>query len=183
MTIETGRKTAEELFRMPDDGSRYELVRGELRRMTPAGNTHGYIAGEIFAELRNHVKANDLGRTYAAETGFKVASDPDTVRAPDAAFISREQVEKTGPTEGYWPGAPDLAVEVVSPNDTHSEVVEKALAWLEAGSRMVLVADPGNSTLTVYRSPRDVSVLRQGDTADGGDVVPGWKLSVAQLFE
>jgi Uma2 family endonuclease len=91
MTIETGRKTAEELFRMPDDGSRYELVRGKLRRMTPAGNRHGYIAGELFAELRNHVKANNLGRTYAAETGFKVASDPDTVRAPDAAFISRQQ--------------------------------------------------------------------------------------------
>jgi Uma2 family endonuclease len=178
MTSETGHMAAEELLRMPDDGSRYELV-----RMTPAGNRHGYIAGELFAELRNHVKANNPGRTYAAETGFKVASDPDTVRAPDAAFISRQQVEKTGSTEGYWPGAPDLAVEVVSPNDTHSEVVEKALAWLEAGSRMVLVADPGNRTLTVYRSPRDVSVLRQGDTADGGDVVPGWTLPVAQLFE
>jgi hypothetical protein len=76
---------------MPDDGSHYELVRGKLRRMTPAGNRHGYIAGELFAELRNHVKANNLGRTYAAETGFKVASDPDTVRAPDAAFISRQQ--------------------------------------------------------------------------------------------
>ena len=183
MTIETGHKTAEELLSMPDDGFRHELVRGELRRMTPAGNRHGYVAGEIFADLRNHVKANDLGRTYAAETGFKVASDPDTVRAPDAAFISRDRVEKTGPMEGYWPGAPDLAVEVVSPNDTHSEVVEKALAWLEAGSRMVLVADPGNSILTIYRSPRDVSVLREGDTVDGGDVVPSWTLSVAQLFE
>jgi Uma2 family endonuclease len=183
MTSETGHMAAEDLLRMPDDGSRYELVRGELRRMTPAGNRHGYIVGELFAELRNHVKANNPGRTYAAETGFKVASDPDTVRAPDAAFISRQQVEKTGSTEGYWPGAPDLAVEVVSPNDTHSEVVEKTLAWLEAGSRMVLVADPGNRTLTVYRSPRDVSVLRQGDTADGGDVVPGWTLPVAQLFE
>ncbi len=74
-------------------------------------------------------------------------------------------------------------MEVVSPNDTHSEVVEKALAWLESGSRLVLVADPGNNTLTVYRSPHDVSVLRQGETADGGDVVPGWKLSVGQLFE
>jgi len=183
MTIEIGHKTAEELLRMPDDGSRYELVRGELRRMAPAGNRHGYIVGEIFAELRNYVKANDLGRTYAAETGFKVASNPDTVLAPDAAFVSRERVDKTGPTEGYWPGAPDLAVEVVSQNDTHSEVVEKALVWLESGSRMVLVADPGNRTLSVYRSPRDVSVLRQGETADGGDVVPGWKLSVAQFFE
>jgi Uma2 family endonuclease len=135
MTSETGHIAAEELLRMPDDGSHYELVRGKLRRMTPAGNRHGYIAGELFAELRNHVKANNLGRTYAAETGFKVASDPDTVRAPDAAFISRQQVEKTGSTEGYWPGAPDLAVEVVSPNDTHSEVVEKTLASERACGR------------------------------------------------
>lgn len=165
---------------MPDDGFRYELVRGELRRLPPAGDEHGCLALEIASHLKNHVKANNLGRTYAAETGFKLASDPDTVRAPDAAFVSRERVEKAG----YWPGAPDLAVEVVSPNDTHAQVTGKALAWLDAGCRMVLVADPERRAVTVYRSRSDIRILTSeaGDAIDGADVVPGWKLSIAELF-
>ncbi len=84
--------------------------------------------------------------------------------------------------EGYWPGAPDLAAEVVSPNDTHTGVTEKALAWLEAGSRMVLVVDPLQRTVTVYRSLDDIRVLTEDATVDGGDVVPGWRLPVADLF-
>lgn len=184
MTTKTKQVTAEELLLMPQDGSRYELVKGELRKMSPAGNEHGYLAGEIFGELRSYVKANDLGRTYAAETGFTISSNPDTVRAPDAAFVKRERVEKVGRVAGYWPGAPDLAVEVVSPNDTYAQVTEKALAWLEAGTLMVLVLDPGEAryTVTVYRSATDIRVLSEGDAIDGADVVPGWKLSVAELF-
>lgn len=182
MTIETGQTTAEELLRMPDDGFRYELVMGELKQMTPAGDEHGYVAMNVGIALGSYVKAKDLGRTYAAETGFLISRAPDTVRAPDAAFVTRERVEEAGQTGGYFPGAPDLAVEVVSPNDTHSEVVEKALAWLEAGCRMVLVVDPGNRAVTVYRSPRDVSVLKEGDALDGADVLPGWTLPVSELF-
>jgi len=149
MTTRTRPVTAEELLRMPDDGFRYELVRGELRQVPPAGNEHGYRASELSSELRNHVKANGLGRIYAAETGFKIYSDPDTVRAPDEAFVSRERLEEFGPLEGYWPGAPDLAVEVISPNDRHTEVMEKALEWLDAVCRMVLVVDPKQHTVTV----------------------------------
>lgn len=182
MTVETKPVTAGELLRMPDDGFRYELVRGELRQMTPAGSAHGFIAARLLGSLQRHVDANNLGRTYAAETGFKISSEPDTVRAPDAAFVSRERVEQAGEVAGYWPGAPDLAVEVVSPGDAHSEVVEKALAWLDAGCRMVLVVDPKNRIVTVYRAPRDVSVLGEDDTVDGANVVPRWELSVAELF-
>jgi Uma2 family endonuclease len=182
MTIQTGPVTAEELLRKPDDGFRYELVRGELRKMPPAGSEHGYIAMRLGSWLGRHVEANDLGRVYAAETGFKLTSDPDTVRAPDAAFIGRERVEEAGRVEGYWPGAPDLAVKVVSPGDTHTEVVEKALAWLGAGSRMVLVVDPGQRTATVYRSLDDIRILTEGDAIDGADVVPGWRSPVAELF-
>ena len=184
MTIQTRQFTAEELLRMPDDGSRYELVEGELSKTAPAGDVHGYLALRIASRLERHVDANNLGRTYAAETGFKISSDPDTVRAPDAAFVSRERVEGAGKVTGYWPGAPDLAVEVVSPNDTHSEVIGKSLAWLEAGSRMVLVVDPEKRTITVYRSRDEIRVLTAdaGDTVDGADVVPGWKLPVAELF-
>jgi Uma2 family endonuclease len=184
MTIETRHTTAEELLRMPDDGFRYELVRGELRKMTPAGNKHGYLALRIASRLERHVEDNGLGKTYAAETGFKLSSDPDTVRAPDAAFVSRARLEEVGEIEGYWPGAPDLAVEVISPSDTHTEVVEKALAWLEAGCRMVLAVDPSRRTVTVYRALDDIRILtgEADETLDGADVVPGWSLPVAELF-
>lgn len=184
MTIQMRPFTAEDLLRMPDDGSRYELIEGELRQMVPAGGVRGYLALRIASRLERHVDAENLGRTYAAETGFKISSDPDTVRAPDAAFVRRERVEMAGRVRGYWPGAPDLAVEVVSPNDTHSEVIGKVLAWLEAGSRMVLVVDPEKLTITVYRSRDEIRVLTAsaGDTIDGADVVPGWTLPVAELF-
>jgi UDP-glucose 4-epimerase len=171
-------RRAEELLAMPDDGFRYELVRGELRKMPPAGSEHGYIAMRLGLRLGRHAEANDLGRVYAAETGFKLASDPDTVRAPDAAFVSRERVVEVGHVEGYWPGAPDLAVEVVSPGDTHTEVVEKALAWLDAGSRMVLVVDPGRLTATVYRSLDDIRIVTEGDALDGADVLVHLALDV-----
>lgn len=182
MAIQEKVVTAEELLAMQDDGSRRELVRGELRKMPPAGSEHGYVAMNIGSSLNVHVKANNLGRVYTAETGFRLASDPDTVRAPDAAFVSRERVEEIGRVAGYWPGAPDLAVEVVSPGDTHSQVVEKALGWLEAGCRMVLVADPERRTVTAYRSLDDIRILTGDGTVDGADVVPGWSLPVAEIF-
>ena len=182
MTIDTQPVTAEELLRKPDDGFRYELIKGELRKMVPAGSEHGYVAYRVALLLGQHVEANKLGRVYAAETGFRISANPDTVRAPDAAFVSRERVEKAGRVEGYWPGAPDMAVEVVSPNDTHTLFTEKALAWLDAGSHTVLVADPLQRTVTVYRSLDDIRVLTQDATLDGGDVVPGWRLPVADLF-
>jgi Uma2 family endonuclease len=182
MVLKEKLVTADELLRMPDDGKRRELVRGELREMAPAGSEHGYLALKIGRLLGNHVDDNKLGRVYAAETGFKLSSDPDTVRAPDAAFVTSERVEAAGRVDGYWPGAPDLAVEVVSPNDRHSEVVEKALSWLEAGCRMVLVVDPERKVVTVYRSREDIRILVAGDVVDGADVVPGWKMAVAELF-
>src|SRR5215210_406641 len=182
MDIQTGPVTAEELLRKPDDGFRYQLVEGELRKLVPAGSEHGYVALKIASRLERHVEANNLGRVYAAETGFLTSRNPDTVLAPDAAFVSRERVERAGRVEGYWPGAPDLAVEVVSPNDTHAEVTEKALAWLKAGSRMVVTLSPSQRTATVYRSLDDIRILTEGDTLEGADVVPGWRLAIAELF-
>lgn len=168
---------------MPDDGFRYELVRGELRKLPPASSDHGYLALEVGAELRNHVKAIQLGRTFGAETGFKLASDPDTIRAPDAAIVRQERVAEAEHTKGYWPGPPDLAIELISPGDTYSEVEEKALEWLNAGTHMVVVMDPRKRTVTVYRSREEIRVLTEADTLDGADVVPGWRVSVKELFE
>lgn len=174
--------TAEELLLMPDDGLRSELVRGEVRRMTPAGYRHGRTAQNVAILLDTHVRENGLGVTVTAETGFKIASDPDTVRAPDAAFVRRERAEAIGDVEGYWPGAPDLAVEVVSPNDTYAEVEEKVADWLRAGTRMVLVVNPRGKTVEVRSSGKDITVLNEEDTLHGGEVVPGWTLPVADVF-
>ncbi len=182
MTTANVLVTAEELFSMPDDGFRYELVRGELRKMAPAGHVHGKVAINISTPLAQYVRAHNLGTVYAAETGFKLASNPDTVRAPDVAFIRRDRVEEVGNVEGYWPGAPDLVVEVVSPSDTYSEVEEKVLEWLEAGVRMVIVANPRKRVVTVYRSLTEITVLTEADTLDGADVVPGWKMAVRDMF-
>ena len=174
--------TADELLRMPDDGYRYELVRGELRKMAPAGHLHGRIAINITTPLDRHVRAHTLGTVYAAETGFKLASNPDVVRAPDVAFIRRDRVEEVGDVEGYWPGAPDLAVEVISPSDTYAEVQEKVFDWIEAGTKMVILVMPRKRTVTVYRSLTDIIMLTEHDTLDCGDAVPGWKLPVRELF-
>ncbi len=184
MTTKTEPVTAEQLLRRSGDDRRYELVKGELREMAPAGSEHGAIAFNLGRLLGNHVVQGGLGQVYAAETGFKITSNPDTVRAPDVAFVARERVDAAGKVTGYWPGAPDLAVEVISPNDIHTEVVEKSLSWLEAGCRAVLVVDPGQRTVTVYRSLEDIRILRAeaGDAIDGGDVVPDWRLPLTELF-
>ena len=150
--------------------------------MVPAGNEHGYLALEIASEFRSHVKANNLGGVYAAESGYKLASNPDTVMAPDVAFVSQERLDKAGETSGYWPGAPDLVVDVVFPNHRHSSVVEKALAWLEAGCRMVHVADPERRTATVYSSLEDIRILTVRDIIDGADAVPGWRLPPVGIY-
>lgn len=180
--IQARPTTADELLRMPDDGFRYELIAGELRKMTPAGGQHGRIAMRAGRSLANHVESNGLGTVYAAETGFRIASAPDTVRAPDAAFVRQERVEEMGEVEGYLPGAPDLAVEVVSPGDSYSEVVEKALDWIGAGARMVLVVDPRRRSATLYRSREEIRILSEDDVLDGAEVVPGWRVPVRELF-
>jgi Uma2 family endonuclease len=182
MATTTQQMTADELLRMPDDGFRYELVRGELRKMAPAGHEHGMVGMRFGWRLAQHVETNNLGVVDGAETGFRIGSDPDTVRAPDVSFIRRERIEAAGKVEGFWLGAPDLAVEVVSPGDTYAEVEEKVFAWLEAGARMVIVLNSRRRSVTVYRSPTDIVVLTENDVLDGGDVVPGWSVPVKDLF-
>ena len=167
---------------MPADDFRYELVRGELRRMSPAGNKHGRIAMKVATPLDTHVSANKLGAVYAAETGFLISSHPDTVRAPDVAFVSQRRLDEAGDVEGYWPGAPDLVVEVISPGDKYTEVEEKVLEWLESGALMVVVVNPRKRAVTVYRSLTDIVVLTGDDTLDGGNVVPSWTMAVADIF-
>ena len=174
--------TADELFRMPDNGLRHELVRGELRTMTPAGYEHGIVGGRLFSSLCTHVRSAGLGELLCGEPGFRLASDPDTVRVPDAAFVRCERSGRGRPLKGFLPGPPDLAVEVVSPSDSSGEVQEKVFEWLDAGTRMVLVLEPDDQTVTVWRARDRVRVLGPDDVIDGEDVVPGWRCPVRELF-
>ena len=174
--------TAQKLLEMPDDGYHYELVRGELRKMAPAGYRHGKCAGKVNGVLFGHVAANDLGTVPTAETGFLLASDPDLVRVPDVAFVSREREEVAGIMDGFFPGPPDLAVEVISPSDRYTDVAEKVEDWLNAGSRMVIVVDPRRRVVTVHLPGAAPITLTEQDTLDGGDVIPGWSMPVAEIF-
>ena len=132
--------------------------------------------------LAQYVVENQLGAVYAAETGFRLSSDPDTVRAPDVAFVSQARIEEVGEVEGFWPEAPDLAVEVISPGDSYSEVEEKVFAWLDAGTKMVVVINPQQRSVTVYKSPSDITALTEADVLIGGDIVPGFRLAIREIF-
>ena len=155
MTEQTvAQTTADELLAMPHNGYRYELVQGELRQMAPAGRQHGRIAANFIGSLIAFVKKNNLGEVHSSETGFIIDTAPDTVRAPDVSFVARERAEATAEERGFFPGAPDLAVEVISPNDRYSEIEEKVSDWLRAGTQMVVVIDPHQRTATVYRASR-----------------------------
>jgi Uma2 family endonuclease len=173
---------ADELLEMPDDGYRYELVEGELRRMSPAGEEHGLVGMELAIPLGSHVKKHKLGKLYLAETGFLIKTDPDTVRAPDIAFVRIERIKETPRIKGYRVGAPDLAVEVISPADTVSEVEDKVAEWLAGGARMVWIVSPKLHTVTVYRSLTEIVTLTAKDKLDGGEVVPGFEINVAEIF-
>ncbi len=142
--------------------------------MTPAGSEHGYVAGELHAELRNYVKANGLGRVYAAETGFKLASEPDTAR-PGRGLREPRARRGGGRRERILARGAGSRVEVVSPGDAHSQVVEKAFFWLDAGCRMVLTAEPEQRAVTVYHSRTEIRILTAGagDSIEGGDVILG----------
>lgn len=174
--------TADEFWRMSNDGSRYELVAGELIQMPPSGFLHGSVAMNCGSLLREYVRKYDLGVVSAAETGFKLRQNPDTVRAPDAAFVTKERVLVLGKTEKFWPGAPDLAVEVVSPNDRFDEVFEKAQEWLAAGTRLVWVVLPRTKTVMTYRPDGQARILQEHDELSGEDVLPGFACRVQELF-
>ena len=174
--------TADELLRLSTTGRRLELVKGELFEMPPAGGRHGSVAMSVGALLYAHVRANHLGEVFAAETGFILRRDPDTVRAPDASFVAKDRLPAADLPVGYLDLAPDLAVEVVSPGDTNREVEEKVLDWLRSGVKLVWVIYPANRSATVYRSMDDVQELSEDDSLDGEQVVPGFTCSVGDLF-
>ena len=174
--------TAEELLCLSATGNRLELVKGKVYEMAPAGGRHGYAANRAAARLTVHTDSTGLGHVFTAETGFLIHRDPDTVRAPDVSFVSVSRLALNDISDGYIDMAPDLAVEVVSPNDRRREVQEKVEEWLNAGVRLVWVLYPATRSAIIYRSLNDVTNLAADDFLDGEEVVPGFTCRVGDLF-
>ena len=174
--------TAEELLRLPDGNCRHALVRGELQRMAAAGFRHGVVVMNVAGPLSRHVKAHRLGVVCGAETGFVLARRPDTVLAPDMAFVRQDRIPASGPPAAFWEGAPDLAVEVTSPGDTRPEVADKVASWLAAGTRLVWVVDPDGESVTVQGPDRAPRRLAGSGVLDGEPLFPGFRLPVADVF-
>jgi len=182
MSTATRVTTATQLLRLPRGEFRHELIQGELRTMSPAGSAHGFIIGNLSAILGHYILQNKLGLIAGAETGFLIEQDPDTVRAPDVAFVRNSQLERCGTPLAYFPEAPVLAVEVVSPDDTAEAVDLKIRSWLAAGTKLAWVIYPKGRTVTVYRSLDDIQVLSEQDSLSGESVVPGFECAIADLF-
>ena len=178
---ETRLYTADELFAMPST-ARYELIQGELIPMPPPpGGEHGSKTISLSARVTVFVEDHDLGCCFAAETGFKIASNPDTVLGADFAFVLKERLPE-GVPDKHVPLAPDLVMETPSPGDTKREVSSKVLLWLQAGTRVVWVLDPKASTLTVHRTGDPPQTLGPQDTLTAEDLFPGFTYSLARLF-
>ena len=173
--------TADELLRTNLPDKRVELVRGVLVVREPAGSRHGRVAMELARHLGNHVHTHGLGAVYAAETGFTLARDPDTVRAPDVAFVQRERLPEPEPV-GFPALAPDLVVEVLSPGDRPGEVLAKVADWLAAGTRLVWVVDPDRRLARVYGADGSEQIVTEGLALTGEDVVPAFSCPLADIL-
>ena len=173
--------TAEELLRAHIPDKRTELVRGVLMVREPAGWLHGRVASELSRQIGNHVAQHRSGAVFAAETGFTLARRPDTVRAPDVAFVRSERLPDRVP-RGFAELAPDLVAEVLSPDDRPGEVLAKVADWLTAGTRLVWVIDPERRLARVYRRDGSETIVPSDGTLDGEDVLPGFACSLASIL-
>lgn len=173
--------TAEDLYELHLEDVRAELVRGDLVCEPPAGFDHGVRSADVGYHLQTFIEGHPIGVVCGAGTGFVLFRNPDTVRAPDAAFVTRERAERFADKEKYFEGAPDLAAEVVSPGDSRREVEEKVRDYLAAGTHLVWVIDPRRRTVTVHRPEADSEFLGPDDHLEGGDLLFGFSLQVSRL--
>ncbi|HEX4934550.1 MAG TPA: Uma2 family endonuclease [Gemmatimonadaceae bacterium] len=174
--------TAEELMRLNLPNQRTELVRGVLRVREPAGYRHGDVAATALILLGSYVREYRLGRVFAAETGFTLERAPDTVRAPDVAFISTARLLPRD-TRGYALIAPDLVVEFLSPDSRPGELLEKISDWLRAGTRLVWIIDPIRRAAQVYRADGTVAVRGENDPLEGEEVLPGFSCQLSEFLD
>jgi Uma2 family endonuclease len=182
MSESTHLVTAEELERFPDDDYRYELVQGRIVRMSPVGFQHGRVVTRLLFRLSQHLEDRNLG-VVLTEVGFTLATKPDTVRAPDIAFVRQERIPSPDP-RGFLSGPPDLAVEVLSPEDRPAEIRTKVDEYLAHGVPLVVVLDPDTRTATVSRRlTPPVPLLAEEDLLDLDDVIPDFRCSLREIFE
>jgi len=180
--VEKKLMTAEQLATLTPEASRGELIAGEFNSMSPAGFTHGRIALKIGTYLNMFIMEHQLGEAYAAETGFILKRNPDTVRAPDVAFVTAERAAKQEKETGFFDGAPDLAIEVISPSETMDDIEGKLFDYLDAGTQVVWLVFPRTQTITVYRSLKDIRIFTVDDTIDYEELLPGFSVAVKELF-
>jgi len=174
--------TMEEFEKLPEeDAYKLELVRGRLVREPRPGAPHGRIMARLIARMEPYAEEHGLGCTYA-DVGFVIGEDPPTVRGPDIAFLPLETVHREGMPKSFWRVAPDLAVEIVSPSNTAADIQEKVLEYLGVGARLVWVVDPKTRSVTVFHSSMEIRLLKEGDDLEGGEVLPGFRLALAELF-
>jgi Uma2 family endonuclease len=173
--------TAADVERVSLPGKQVELVRGRLVVREPPGTRHGVIAASLGYHLSDFVRRHGLGLVCAQDTGFKIASDPDTVRAPDVAFVRQERADLI-PERGYAELAPDLVAEILSPDDRPAEVLAKVADWLAAGTTLVWLVDPQRSVVHVYRADGSLTLLGAHDSLDGESVLPGFSCPVMHVL-
>lgn len=172
--------TAEELLRLPDDGQLHELIKGELLTMSPPGAEHGVVTMNLAFLLAQHVRPRKLGLLFAGDTGFKLESDPDTVLAPDIAFIRSDRVGVL--PKGYHSGAPDLVVEVLSPGDRRGKVEEKTSRWLSLGALAVWLVDSQTWTVAVRLANGERKLFKEDDVLTDDAIVMGFRVPVSEIF-
>jgi Uma2 family endonuclease len=174
--------TADELERLDLPGKSTELVRGRLVVREPPGSYHGKVAAKLAYLVGAFVYPNGLGALFGQDTGFKIASNPDTVRAPDLAFLRQERASEIHP-RGYGPFAPDLVAEIVSPDDRPGELLAKVGEWLDAGVKLVWVIDPRRAEAHVHRPDGSLKVILAAEALDGEDVLPGFSCRLSDVFD
>ena len=175
--------TARQLGEMPKDSFFYELDEGELIRMPPAGEEHGWTEGELYVLIFNHVKTHGLGRVYPSDTGFLLQSDPDVVRAPDIAFVRKERLPLACDPSGYIIGAPDLAVEIQSPSQSPADLDKKVRQYLAAGAQAAWAIHPRKRQAVMYRRSGEFEILTAGQYLEAPDLLPGLRIPLAQIFK
>lgn len=183
MTATGIKMTADELLVLPDDGVRHELIAGELHEIPPAGGEHGYVGYRAQIELGIYLRQHpEIGGSFLlSDTGYRLSRDPDTVRAPDISYVNEARLSQAR-VRGFPELAPDFVVEVVSPNDTASEVQSKVDEWLRAGVLLVWVLYPPTHTAMAYRTDGTVQLLHADDAIDAEPVLPGFTCRVGDLF-
>lgn len=178
------RMTAKDLWALVEGDLRLELVNGRVVEMSLPGAVHGRITGRIYFRLAEHVASHGGGEVLVGDVGFvlRLPTDPERVRGPDVAFISTNRLPEDGLPEGFFEGAPDLAVEVLSPSDTSADVQQRVRDFLEAGARLVWLVAPQARTVTVYRADGSARLLRDHEVLDGEDILPGLAILPEETF-